>query len=160
MQRIARLGDRYTMEVSLRTLKADQAAGVVAMLVQGITDKIRAYVNQGFSVGAPGSPTIVSGSGRALTVSGLTSGYQVKAGQFFSFSINGVSYLHQVTAAATGGGNTTLAIFPSLRVLPSSGTPANFLNPIIEGFIAEPNQSWTVGLGPWTDISFSIVEAS
>ncbi|MFC3079517.1 hypothetical protein ACFODL_15565 [Phenylobacterium terrae] len=159
-QRVARLGDRWACDTTCRAFDAEDGAAVVAKLIQGVTDKVRFPVQQHLDIGSPGSPAVSSGSGRTLSVSGFTSGYAVKAGQFFNVIKDGKYYLHMVTDAVTAsGGSATLSIVPMLKV-DVAGATLNFASPQIEGFLAGNSQSWTVDYAESVGLTFKIVESN
>lgn len=162
IQRINRVGgDRWTLTVNTRKLSYAQGASVVAALLQGLSNKVTCPVQQpGLSIGAPGNPTAVGGSGTTLNLTGFTAGYAIRAGQVFSIVHGGKRYLHQATAAATAnGGAVTLSIYPMLRTPVTSGDAVEFANPQIEGFLADTSQGWSVGMSQAIGLTFSIVEA-
>ncbi|WP_395444056.1 hypothetical protein [Caulobacter sp. UC70_42] len=162
VQRISRLGDRFTLTVNTRKLSYTQGASVVAALLQGLSNKVTCPVQQpGLAIGSPGNPTVVSGSGTTLTLTGFTNGYAIRSGQLFSIVHGGKRYLHMATAAATAaGGAATLTVFPMLRTPMTSGDAAEFANPQIEGFLADTSQGWSVGLSQAIGLTFSISEAA
>lgn len=160
-QRIARLGDRFKIDVTCRALSYTQAATVVSKLLQGSNSTVLVPVAQpGLNVGAPGSPVIASAAtgGTTITVSGFTSGYAVKEGQYFSIVHGGKRYLHLVTEAKTVSGTTTLKIFPTLRTPVSANDVLEFAQPYLEGFLPV-TQNWSVGLAQTVGLTFSVEES-
>jgi hypothetical protein len=164
-QRIARLGDRWILEVVCRPMRVAQAGAVITALLQGLSDKLLvAFPQPGLDVGSPGSP-IVSGAGQtgsSLTISGFSDGYEIRNGQFFSIVQGGVRYLHRVRAdvtAPTGGGAVAVPILPMLKVSPAANAVCEFASPKIEGFVDGDSASWTVGFLENVGLTFRIVEA-
>lgn len=160
-QVIARMGGRWVLEVQLRTFKYDLGIGLAAKLTRGTTEKLLFPVPQyGLDIGNPGNPTITSGAGQSIVVTGFTPGYTIRAGQFFSLVHNGVRYLHQVVSEVTAtGGTANLGINPGLKVTPNSGSACEFAQPYIEGFLAEPAQTYSFGLNNGIAMNCVIVEA-
>jgi len=163
-QRNAKMGDRWTLEVVCRPMRAAQANPVITALLQGLSEKLIARVPQpGFEIGSPGNP-VVSGAGQAgssLTISGFTPGYQIRNGQFFSIVAGGVRYLHRVRADATanGSGAAVVQFLPMLKVSPPAGSVCEFAEPKIEGLVDGAEQGWTVGLVANVGLTFKINEA-
>jgi hypothetical protein len=161
-QRIARLGDRYSYQVSTRPLSYTQAMTVVAKLVQGTTQKLLCPIQQGdLAIGSPGSPVVVSGSGTTLNIQGLSASYSIRAGQMFSIVHAGKRYLHMVTDAvtATAGGIATVAIWPMLRMTLTTGDVCEFATPQIEGFLTGLEQGWNTDLAQAIGLTFTVSEA-
>ncbi len=163
-QRNAKLGDRWTLEVVCRPMRAAQANPVITALLQGLSEKLIANVPQpGFEIGNPGNPT-VSGAGQAgssVTMTGFTPGYQIRNGQFFSIVANGVRYLHRARAdvTANGTGAAVVPMLPMLKVSPPAGSVCEFSQPKIEGFVDGNEQGWTIGMVANVGLTFKITEA-
>lgn len=159
-QRFARVGDRWVLSVSCRSMSYAQSVGVVAVLNQGTSNKLLCPVPQpGLTIGSPGSPVVSSGSGTSLSISGFTSGYGIQAGQMFSIVHGGVRYLHQATAAVTAsGGSATIVIQPMLKVVVTAGDVCEFAVPYIEGFGAT-SQDIVVNRNNASALNFTITEA-
>jgi hypothetical protein len=161
-QRIARLGDRYSYQVSTRPLSYTQGMTVVAKLVQGTSQKLLCPVQQpGLSIGSPGTPVVVSGSGTTLNLSGLSASYPVRAGQMFSVVHLGKRYLHMATdpVTATAGGIATVAIWPMLRTTVTAGDVVEIATPQIEGFLSGLEQGWTTDLAQAIGLTFTVSES-
>ncbi len=161
VQRVSRLGDRFTYSVNTRKLNATQAGSVVAALLQGLSNKVVVSVQQpGLTIGTPGNPTVTSGAGTTLNLTGFTAGYAIRAGQLFSLVHGGKRYLHMASAAATAtGGAVTLSIWPMLRTPVTSGDAVEFAEPKIEGFLSDTSQGWSVGLSQAIGLTFTVSEA-
>lgn len=155
-QRLARLGDRWTVKVDCRPMRTGQAGAVVAALVQGLADTVI------YNVPQPGVNTAVWSNG---TVNGAVSGGRVvvhagggaakQVGQYVSIIVSGTRYLHMVTAVS----GQTLTLFPSIKVPLAGGETMEFGSPKIQGFLAQPEQTWTIGLAENLGVSFEIEEA-
>lgn len=163
-QRNAKMGDRWTLEVVCRPMRAAQANPVITALLQGLSEKLIAAVPQpGFEIGNPGNPTVSAAgqSGSSMTISGFTPGYQIRNGQFFSIVANGVRYLHRARAdvTANGSGAATVQFLPMLKVSPPAGSVCEFAAPKIEGFVDGNEQGWTVGMVANVGLTFKINEA-
>jgi len=163
-QRIAKLGDRWTLEIVCRPMRNNQVQPLITALLQGLSEKTIASVPQhDIEIGNPGTPVVSGGgqTGSTLVLTGFTPGYQIKNGQFFSVVANGVRYLHRARADATasGGGTVSLPILPMLKVSPPAGSVCEFADPKIEGFIEGNEQGWTTGMIGNVGLTFKIKEA-
>jgi hypothetical protein len=160
-QRIARLGDRFKIDVTCRALSYTQAATVVAKLLRGSNQTVLAPVAQpGLTIGTPGSPVIATAAtgGSTITVSGFSASYKVREGQYFSIVHNGKRYLHIAAEEKTFAGTSTLSIFPALRSAVSSGDVLEFGQPYLEGFLPV-TQNWSVGLAQTVGLTYSVEES-
>lgn len=164
-QRFARKGSRWRVTFSaLPSLNAACGRQLIASRL-----KARAA---GSTVTAPwpqpaasalGSPTVngAGQSGRTLICNGFTAGVTIPAGLFFSVSVAGRSYLYQVALATTadGSGNATLTLSPMLRASPAASAALNFAAPVIEGFITDAGETWSISMNTWFDLpAFTIEE--
>ncbi|WP_334185082.1 hypothetical protein [Novosphingobium sp.] len=155
-QRIARLGDKWSLRVDCRKMYPRQAGPIIAALLQGLNDQIIMTVPQpGIDTGVwtTGTIALAVTAGRSISVNG--GGAEKVVGQLFSIEKNGVHYLHQITAVQ----GSTLTILPSLKVSLAGGETVNFGAPKIQGFVSGNSQSWSVGLAENLGLSFQIDEA-
>lgn len=163
-QRVARVGDRWTLEVVCQPMRNAQAGPVITALLDGLSQKVMARVPQdGIAVGSPGSPVVATANqaGSSINLSGFAPGYVIRNGQFFSIVHNGVRYLHRARADVTAtSGSATIPILPMLKVSPTAGAVCEFAEPKIEGFIDGNEQGWSVGLVANVGLTFKINEAA
>lgn len=156
VQRVARLGDKWSVRIECRKMFAKQAGPVIAALIGGLAELVIMTVPQpGIDTSAWTKGTIAAGvtGGRQITISG--GGAAKIVGQLFSIERSGVHYLHQISAVA---GNA-LTIQPALKTPLAGGETVDFANPKIMGFVAGNSASWTVGLAENVGLSFEIAEA-
>ncbi len=154
VQRVGRMGDRWSYSVDLRPMFASHSRPLIAILLQGLSAKVLCpVVISGIDLRGQTDVTAASGAGKSIVVTGSTSGKV--AGQFFSLVSNGVRYLHMVTAI----NGQTLSINPTLKVRIAGGELLEFHEPKIEGFLEGSEQSWTVGMISNVGLSFRINES-
>ena len=99
VQRIARLGDKWSVRIDCRKMFAKQAGPVIAALIAGLSDHVIMRVPQpgiDTSVWSIGSIAAAAASGRQIRITG--GGAAKVVGQLFSIERNGIHYLHQITA--------------------------------------------------------------
>lgn len=156
--RVRRLGSRFALDVGLPAMDACGDVWIAACLqAEASNDTLslvwpRTKARDGLpapAVGAAGQ------AGSTLQVSALTK--PIPALSFFSFTANGRSYLHAVTAPAAAGA-TILTIAPMLRASPSSGQPLNFAAPVVEGYATGNATEWAEQLMAWRTLSFTLQE--
>lgn len=151
-QRVARLGDRYVLEVQMRNMSYTDAASIIGKLIQGLSNEVVVSVPQpGLVGGATGSGTASSGGGTALSVS--VSGTPI-VGQVFSIVKGTKRSLHTVTSASGG----SLSIYPMLKFPIAGGETVEFGDPKIQGFLQGNSQSWTVNLARAVGLTFAVIE--
>lgn len=156
VQRIARMGDKWSVKVDARPMHARQAGPIVVALMQGLSDKVVFEVRQSGVDLSDQANGIVSGNarGRSLTIA-EEAGQAKFVGQFFNVVKNGVHYLHQITAVS----GRVLSFYPMLKVALTGGETLIFNEPKIEGFLSQNTQGWTVGMVANLGVSFTITEA-
>lgn len=165
-QRFNRVGDRYTLTVTPPLLRSEPDGRVyVSRLRRALREgAIFAFPQDGLVIGSPGSP-LVNGAGQTgttLNIDGMTPGYIVREGQFFSIIIGGRRYLYAARAqtAANGSGQIALPIEVPLRVSPTDNAVCEFAAPMIEGFLAGDEVRWELLREPFIQIpDFTITEA-
>lgn len=154
VQRVARLGDRWTYSVDLRPMGAAQARPLVTAIRQGLSAKVLCpVILAGIDLSQQIDLTAQSGSGKSLNVLGDTS--HIGVGQVFSLVSNGVRYLHEVTSIA----GQVVGINPALKVVIAGGEALEFAEPKIEGFLEGNEHSMTIGMVGNLGTSFKINEA-
>lgn len=163
-QRIARLGSRWQVQVSLPPMSYGSAMAWIAALTQGPTSLMRLSLG-GLDQGSTNAGSIVvNGAGQAgtsLAVSGGTASYSYRAGQFISLFDASADryYLHQLREAYTlnGSGAGVLPIYPALRSAPVTASAITQNPPIIEGWLN--GDGFSVDAARITGLTFSIMEA-
>lgn len=157
-QNLLRLGTRSGVEYKLPRMRSDPHGRVWGMkLREGkLSGVIVPFIQDGFRVGAPGSPVVdgAGQSGSTLSIRGFTSRYGIRYGQAFSLIHAGRRYLHFAAANAVVGadGKIVLPIFPMLRVLPGNAAVLEFAKPMLEGSLSGNEVAWDVGLEPFVDL--------
>lgn len=167
VQKVARPGSRYRIEVTFPPMQPDVARVFVSRLLEAkrTGGLVIEYPLLGVSQGSPGSP-VVNGAGQAgtsLAVRGLTVGYPFQEGYWISIiSAAGQHYLHnvRVPVTANGSGLATLTIEPPLRFPFADGATILVAQPKIEGFIEGGEWSWSIDVARHTGISFVLEEAA
>lgn len=165
VQKLNRLGDRYALDVVLPPMEAEPTGRV---FIQRLTrarkvGALMEFPQLGLVIGAPGAP-LVNGAvagGTSVPVKGLTPGYVVREGQFFSIVVSGRRYLHSSDSEviANGSGLATLTVSPMLRVPLSNNDVIEIASPKIEGLVQGNATAWDLDLAETIGLSFSIVEA-
>ena len=165
-QRINRLGMRFGLRLTMPPMDADEGMVYLSRLLQGRQSTvILPWPLLDFDPGTPGAPLVSAAvaSGTTIPIKGLTPGYQVKEGQFFSVIHSGRRYVYMFTADATanGSGNLSAAIFPLLRTALSTNDVIEIAQPKIEGLVMPGEEiSWQIGLDNAREFSFSVLEAA
>lgn len=162
--RIRRLGSRWSVDVEMPPMSYADAMAWVAMLASAEADTVQMSIPQpDFDPGAAGA-VLVNGAGQlgsSLALDGFTPEYVAKAGQWFNLvGATGQKYLYQVAAdtVASGGAAAALPISPMIRRSPADNSAADFVTPVIEGFISGREASWTVDVARTVGLTFSITE--
>ncbi|ADU12040.1 hypothetical protein [Asticcacaulis excentricus] len=166
-QRLNRLGDRFALSFGLPTVRVGACGALWATRLsqakrQGAIMALPASVLKFGQTGSVGTPR-VNGAGQAgmtLNADGFNNGALLVEGQYFSFKVNGVNYLHRLTAdkAASVVGQVALNIEPMLRVQIPDNTELNFAAPEIEGLIALDTRGLAAnrwGLGSFETITIT-----
>ena len=164
VQRLNRLGDRMAVDVVLSaTTDAAQAQAYIARLRRGRREgALLAWPQLNLAIGDPGAVSVDGGgqAGATLAVKGLTPGYRLREGQFFSLVSDGCRYVHAVSAALTvpPSGLATLAIEPMLRVVPSNHDLVELAAPKIEGLVSGLDGGWTIDIAGSVGLAFTLTE--
>ncbi|MBB4859469.1 hypothetical protein HNO88_002798 [Novosphingobium chloroacetimidivorans] len=156
VQRLARLGDKWSLKIECRKMFAKQAGPVIAALIAGLAELVIIDLPQpgiDTSKWTTGNIAAPATGGRQIVVSG--GGAPKVVGQMISIERLGVHYLHQITAV--NGANLTIQ--PALKTPLAAGEPVEFARPKLMGFVAGNAAGWTVGLAENTGLSFVIDEA-
>lgn len=151
-QNVSRLGDRWSMSVTMPPMNEVNARAWIAAQIRAKTtgEPVRMPVPQ------IGGPSGVVFSGAVNSPDGTFTGsnvFSVTTGMFFStVGPSGDSFLHLVTNLYGGG---SCSVGPRLR--DNLNGPANFAVPVIEGYL-ESNFEWTVGIAQIIGLSFVVTE--
>lgn len=166
-QRINRMGDRFSLSFDLPTLKKNCGVKwdtyISQAIRQGATIELPENVQtEGVKVFSGGQWTygniLVNGGGQtgmAMNVDNASTSIRLVAGQYFNVTVNGVIYLHRLTADATpnGSGQIVLNFEPMLRASPANNSSINFDTPKISGLISKEttgvsHNTWGYGTVP------------
>lgn len=163
-QKLNRLGDRFTIDVTMNTMETDEdAAAWIAALIQGKKDGAIFPWPQNIKIDGSGDIAVDGGGqgGTTLNVRGSSAGRKFLRGQFVSVVHDGRRYLHIITAAATanGAGKAALGVEPMIRVPYSNGALVEVDVPKIEGFTEGNRQDWSIDVARNVGLQFRITEA-
>lgn len=165
-QLVVRPGTRFGARVSVPPMRSDELGRIyVSRLVQGrINGILMRWPLLEFNPGSPGSPLIAAGasSGSTIQIKGLSSGYVIKEGQYFSIITGGRRYLYMATNNVTSsGGNATVSIFPLLRKAVVTNDVVEMAQPMIEGLISPGDElGWEIASNRFMNINFTIMESA
>lgn len=160
-QQIRRKGSRYALTFTMPSLTYVDAMPWMADLAAEGDTVVMDVVQPGLNLGSPGSP-VVNGNanaGATLAIAGLTPGYVIRKGQFFSVLTAGQRYLYRAAQAATAnaGGIASVSLQTMLRRQPQANDLVEIASPKIEGYVrdyADPE----VGVDHEVVLSFTIRE--
>ena len=152
-QRITRVGSRYAADVELPTLDAACAGRWLGAVLSAEAhgDTLALVMPQMLDVSTVG---LVTGTGAAGAAEITFAGLGLAPGMWFSFTANGRSYLHMVTAVLT---TTTAAIAPQLRA-PMAATAMEIQAPKLEGYCDDA--AWSLEWFKFVGHSFTITESA
>ena len=164
-QRIARLGARFAVDLTLPPLVAKDAGPWLAAVMKARTENatLTLAMPQAAPLTSLGASTRVNGAGQAgsrLNATGFNASQVIPAGRFFSFNTGTRTYLHMTTAevTASGGGTVQLHLAPMLRVSPADALALDFATPTIEGFLDGSSADWSLERMLWTGTAFTLTE--
>lgn len=163
-QKLNRLGDRFTIDVTMPTMVDDEvAAAWVAALIKGKKEGAVFPWPQAITVDGAGDIAVDGGGqgGTTLNVRGSSAGRKFLAGQMISVIHDGRRYLHMIMApaVASGAGKAALSVEPMIRVPYSNGAVIEVDEPKIEGFTEGNRQDWSVDVARNVGLQFRITEA-
>lgn len=163
VQRILRLGDKFAADIIMPPMTGATADKWFSKLMQGARSTVVFdWPLPDDGVGIPGAPLVKGAAqvGTSLIIDGLTPGYTLKDGQFFSIIQAGRRYLHMATAdvVASGAGQFTVSFLPMLRVSPSDNAVVEIAQPKIEGLINTDDLTKPTGVDHFVSYVFSITE--
>lgn len=165
-QLIVRAGTRFGAKISLPPIRSDELGRIyVSRLLQGrMYGALMRWPLIDFDPGNPGTPLINTAvsTGSTISIKGLSSGYVIKEGQYFSVIAGGKRYLHMATANASEvAGVATVSIFPMLRRNLSVNDVVELAQPMIEGLISPGDElAWEIAADRHMSISFKISESA
>lgn len=164
-QTIERLGTRYKIKVSMPPLPNQATAlAFLSKLRRAKSEGIRmAWPLGGFQPGDPGpNPRVrfFAYSGRAMRLTGLNDGYEIKEGQFFSVVSDGQNYLYEVTETVVVGssGEQDISVFPLIRATHAPADPVHISRPVIEGIVHGQDFDWELSVEHLNSFEFEIHE--
>lgn len=161
---IVRAGTRFGARFTMPPMRDDNVRIFVSRLLQGrMNPVLMRWPLVDFKPGNPGAPLVAASvtTGTVLQLKGLTVGYTVKEGQFFSVIAGGQRYLHMATAdvTASASGTATISIFPLIRRPFSVDSVVEMAQPMIEGFVSKGDElSWQIASNKFVPFNFSISE--
>jgi hypothetical protein len=158
-----RPGDHFAMEVDAKTLGAACGRELLADILRGNGETVRAYIPQiGIDPGAVGAPKVAGADqwGESLTLDGFTPYFAIRKGWFFTVVRAAFPSLHIVTAEVIADLDTTATIpfWPPLRTVTADNTEIELVEPWLEGSIDEGGDHETAGFKALTLDSFTIEE--
>lgn len=166
-QRLNRVGSRFGVKIVMPLFVNESEGRVfISRLLRARQERLVMKWPMGrFDAGSPGAPQISAtiASGSAISIKGLSAGYTVKEGQFFSVIHGGRYYLHMFIGGGTadGSGNLSANIFPMLRTNLSINDSVQIAQPMIEGNVSSGDEmSWEISVERYMSLSFSVMEAA
>lgn len=165
-QLIVRQGTRFGARFSLPPLRTNELGRIyIARLLQGrVNGVLIKWPLLEFSPGDPGTPLINTAvaAGTSISIKGLTAGYTIKEGQYFSIISGGRRYLHMATADVTAvGGVATVNIFPMLRKALSVNDVVELAQPMLQGLVSPGDElAWEIASNRFMNIQFTISESA
>ena len=162
LQRAARLGSRFQLNVTMPSLEADCARTWIAarLKAEAENDTLRLAWPEAEVGPAWGSPVVNGGGqlGTLLAVRGLTPGVQIPALRFFSILYGDGYRLHTTTEPVTAGvgGTAILAISPMLRKSANDGL--GLYDPTVDVLALGTVIDWQLQLKRFTTFSFNLAE--
>lgn len=163
-QRINRIGTRWGVRYTMPEMEGEEARQFVARLTRGKQQRVlMPWPVTDFDPGSPGTPLIhtAAAGGSAIVLKGMTVGYVVREGQFFSIVHNARRYIHMSTGDATVSalGTVPVSIFPPLRSAVAVNDVVEIEAPMIEGNVMPGEEwGWTVDLIGEVGLSFTLAE--
>jgi len=163
-QRLDRPGSRFRIDLQFPPMPNKETGMVfVSRFLRGKTQGIITdFPLLGVNQGAPGSPVVdgAAQSGTTLNIRGLTAGYQIKEGYWFSVSNGARSFLHNVAATVAAGsdGKAAVQITPALRFPFANGAVIKLAQPVIDGFVVGEEWGWQMDLAHHVGLAVTIEE--
>lgn len=158
--RINRLGNRFSVAVTLPPMVARDGMRWVAALNQAVQQGVRWKVRQpDFEIGVPGKP-VVDGGGQAGTTLAIRNAqpfYPFRVGQVVA--VGGRLAMIAEQSLANASGQAALSLTAPLRAEPVNGETVEVATPLIEGLLEGDGFPWTVDLARHWGLSFAIAES-
>ena len=164
VQRIERMGNRFSAVVTMPAMSATNVRAWITDLLRGKSEGVRIRFPQlGVVVGAPRLPVVdgANQAGLVLNVRGCSPHYAFVKGQWINIVTANFTYLHNVTAnvSASAGGLVALPIYPMIRdEALADGAAIEVANPVIEGWIRGEEWQWEVPVDAITVLQFTVEE--
>lgn len=160
-QELRRKGSRYALTFTMPSMSYVESMAWDDLTAEGDTVVMRVE-QPGLEIGNPGAAPLVKGAGQAgalLSIDGLTPGYIIRKGQFFTVVTGGQRFLYRAASAAVanGGGEALVALRTMLRRSPADNDVVKILVPEIEGFVRDLG-GVTVGLDHEVALRFTVRE--
>lgn len=162
--RLDRLGSRFAMAVQTPRLKPEPDGRIwVSRLIEAISVGAEmAFPQVGFAIGNPGAP-VIDGAGQggaALALRGMTPGYTIREGQFFTLVYASRKKLLKASADVVVGadGKVIVPIWPLISIAPADGATCNFAAPVIQGRVSGNENGWTLQRAGVSGLQFVITE--
>ena len=161
---IARLGDRFAVDVSTSQLRQDpESRLLIASLMEATTADARIELRLPNRPKAIGSGIVVDGAGQTgstLKLRGLFPYTELVHGRFFSVVHGGVHFVYMARdrMVADANGKAALPIWPMLRFITVDGEQAAFDQPMIEGQLTGFDKGAGFERNRTKPMSFSIQE--
>jgi hypothetical protein len=163
-QRIDRLGSRHAIAANAppKIIEPDGRLWISRLKRAKQQGARIAFPQPEFVIGNPGSPQVAANvaAGSVVPLTGLTSGYVIREGQWLSVTHNGRSYLYSADAQVTanGSGNATVQITPLLRSQLFAGDAVNLAAPVLEGWLSGDEYGWTLEAAHTVGLQFTVTE--
>ncbi len=165
-QRVARVGSRWKIDFEYPPMEYGDGRQFLSRLNAAELSPVAIpFPQRGLRPLSPG-PLAVNGAavapintGGQLGVRGGTPGVELVDGQFFHVSSGGRRWVHQLVGDVTldANGDATLGVVPLLRFVPADGDLLEFVNPLIEGFVAM-GWGWTIQMINRVGLKFTVTE--
>lgn len=140
-QQIRRKGSRYALTFTMPSLSYTEAMPWMADLGAEGDTVVMDVVQPGLTIPSAGTPRVMGAgqAGAALIIDGLTAGYLIRKGQFFSVISSGQRYLYRAAqdATANASGVATIQLQTMLRRPPADNDVVEIAQPKIEGFVRD-----------------------
>lgn len=162
-QRVNRLGNRFTLQMTVDTDTEAEARILLQRLLRAQTEgALMPWPAWSMNVGQPGAPQVdgaVSG-GKTLPIKGLSPYYAIREGQPLSIIIDGRRYMHTCDAEviADETGDAEILVTPMLRKALAGDEVIELAKPMIEGALDGDGRQWQIAAGGAEPFVFMIRE--
>ena len=165
-QRVIRVGSRFRLDLSYPPMPYDEGRQFLSRLNRAEASPVAiGFPQRGLHPVYPG-PLVVNGaavapinSGGQLGVRAGTPAAEFLDGQFFHVASGGRRWVHQVVGDTVldATGSATIGVVPLLRFVPQDGDALEFVNPLLEGFVAR-GWNWSVEMLNRVGLKVSVTE--